>query len=88
MSNMGTDPFILDVRCPTNNNKGLGDIARITARVQLDHSNVDIHANILGLFLTLLCPRLCVHMYCARAQTSVHKLYSIELNQAIISLVI
>ena len=26
--------------------------------------NVDAHANILALFMTMLCPWLCVHMYC------------------------
>ena len=40
---------------------------------------VNAHANILALFLTVFCPQLCVHMYCTRALTSVHRLYSIDL---------
>ena len=48
--------------------------------ITANHCNVNAHANYLALFLTVLCLWLCVHMYCARALTSVHGLYNIDLT--------
>ena len=54
-------------------------------RLTANDRNADAHANILALFLTVFCPWLYVNMYCARAPTSAHSLYSIDLVRGLTS---
>ena len=42
------------------------------------NDNTHANANILALFLTVFCPQLCVHMYCARSLTSVHSTQTVQ----------